>query len=174
MPLSDISGSVDDILVKAKNRLNIVKGELRPQSFLSFVDIENISSSTDRTETTEQASVKVTSVESGESEEIDIKISCGSPDMTDGPLSDALRDKNATLLDDKSQSERKGPEKNLTQKMLADQLINENKIQWVPKMNAYMVEGIKNSKRVVTLAPKETCSCPASGQCFNRISILRF
>ena len=162
MPLSDITGTVDDILLKAKNRLDIVKGQLRHPSFLSFVD--------------------KSSGNSGDSEEIenDNPISCKSPELTEDssstkPLHDTinnvLKDKNATLVDDKSLSERKGQEKNLTQKMLADQLVHENKIQWVPSMNVYLVEGIKQSKRVVTLVPKETCSCPSTSQCYHILAV---
>ncbi len=80
-------------------------------------------------------------------------------------------DKNVTLADDKSSSERKGNEKLVSQNMLVDQLIKENKIHWVPSMKTFLVEGIKGSKRVVTITPKETCSCPSTGQCYHILAV---
>jgi len=38
-------------------------------------------------------------------------------------------------------------------------------------MNAYMVEGIKGSKRVYTITPKETWNCPSTGTCYHLLAI---
>jgi len=91
-------------------------------------------------------------------------------DKSDG-LSDCFKDKNITTIDDKEEYERKGIEKNLSQKMLAEQVIHKDLIKYVSSMNAFMVEGIKGAKRVVTIKPKETCSCPSSGICYHILAV---
>lgn len=59
-------------------------------------------------------------------------------------------DKNATTIDDKEAEERKGHEQNFTQKLLAEYTIKNDCIKLVSSLRAFMVEGIKGSKRVVT------------------------
>ena len=49
----------------------------------------------------------------------------------------------------------------------AQDVIKNNKITFDPKMHVFNVEGTNGTVRVVTLHPKETCSCPASGMCYH-------
>ena len=62
-------------------------------------------------------------------------------------------------------SERKGKEKNLSQQSLTKYVIDNDLIKYVASLNSFLVEGIKETKRVVTLQPKESCSCPSTGLC---------
>ena len=38
-------------------------------------------------------------------------------------------------------------------------------------MNSFLVEGVKGTKRVVNLQPKESCSCPSTGQCYHILAV---
>ena len=82
-------------------------------------------------------------------------------------VDEILLDKNATTIDDKSMSERKGKEKNLSQQSLTKYVIDNDLIKYVASLNSFLVEGIKGTKRVVTLQPKESCSCPSTGLCYH-------
>lgn len=46
-------------------------------------------------------------------------------------------------------------------------VIKNNKITFNPQMHVFNVEGTNGTVRVVTLHPKETCSCPASRMCYH-------
>jgi len=46
-------------------------------------------------------------------------------------------------------------------------VIRNNKITFNSQMYIFNVEGTNGAVRVVTLHPKETCSCPASGMCYH-------
>ena len=45
------------------------------------------------------------------------------------------------------------------------------KYKFVPLMETFVVEGIKGTKRLVTINPKETCSCPSTGQCYHILAV---
>jgi len=49
----------------------------------------------------------------------------------------------------------------------AQDIIINNKITFNAQMHVFNVEGTNGTIRVVTLHPKETCSCPASGMCYH-------
>lgn len=46
-------------------------------------------------------------------------------------------------------------------------VIKNNKITFNPQLHIFNVEGTNGAVRVVTLHPKETCSCPANGMCYH-------
>lgn len=56
---------------------------------------------------------------------------------------------------------------------LADKIITENNIYFVLSMKAYMVEGERTAKYLVTLVPKETCSCPSVGTCYQLLAVAK-
>ena len=37
-------------------------------------------------------------------------------------------------------------------------------------MSAFIVKGSKEVKRIVTLFPKQTCSCPSTGECYHKLA----
>lgn len=45
--------------------------------------------------------------------------------------------------------------------------IKNNKKTFNPQLHIFNVEGTNGAVRVVTLHPKETCSCPANGMCYH-------
>lgn len=52
----------------------------------------------------------------------------------------------------------------------AKALVEENKISFNPKMHIFNVQGT-NDVRVVSLYPKEKCSCPADGLCYHILGV---
>ena len=74
---------------------------------------------------------------------------------------------NLTVIADKQPEERHVSVKNLSQKVLAETVVRENRICHVSKMGAFMVQGSKGIKYAVTLFPKETCLCPSTGECYH-------
>ena len=53
------------------------------------------------------------------------------------------------------------------QESLATPVLKNNKLVHVPSMAAFLVEGTKGDKYVITLFPKPKCSCPATSNCFH-------
>ncbi|WAR27999.1 hypothetical protein MAR_013703, partial [Mya arenaria] len=56
---------------------------------------------------------------------------------------------------------------------LAERVIEDNGIVFVPQMGAFMVNGSKNEKYSVSILPKEKCSCPATSRCYHIIAALK-
>ena len=52
----------------------------------------------------------------------------------------------------------------------AKSLVEENKISFDPKMHIFNVQG-SHDVRVVSLYPKEKCSCPATGLCYHILGV---
>ena len=52
----------------------------------------------------------------------------------------------------------------------AKALVEENKISFDPKMHIFNVQG-SHDVRVVSLCPKEKCSCPATGLCYHILGV---
>ena len=46
-------------------------------------------------------------------------------------------------------------------------IVENNNIQFSTKMCTFTVKGSKEVKRIVTIYPKETCSCPSTGECYH-------
>ena len=59
------------------------------------------------------------------------------------------------------------------QESLATAVLKNNKLVHVPSMAAFLVEGTKGDKYVVTLFPKPKCSCPATSNCFHILACQR-
>ena len=49
-------------------------------------------------------------------------------------------------------------------------LVEENKISFNPKMHIFNVQGT-HDVRVVSLYPKEKCSCPSNGLCYHILGV---
>ena len=54
--------------------------------------------------------------------------------------------------------------------MFSSSLVEENKISFDPKMHIFNVQG-SHDVRVVSLYPKEKCSCPATGLCYHILGV---
>ena len=64
------------------------------------------------------------------------------------------------------ESEKKGKEKNVSQRSLAQA----DDIEDVPTMNAYLVKGVRGKIYAVTLEP-EKCQCPSTGLCYHIMAV---
>ena len=58
-------------------------------------------------------------------------------------------------------------DKNASMLSRAKTVLRNNKVSFNPQMHIFNVEGTQGVVRVVTLHPKETCSCPAGGTCYH-------
>lgn len=52
----------------------------------------------------------------------------------------------------------------------AQALVEDNKINFNPKMHIFNVQGT-HDVRVISLYPKENCSCPANGMCYHILGV---
>ena len=53
----------------------------------------------------------------------------------------------------------------------AQLVLNTNQISFDPKLHLFTVKGTSGVPRVVTLYPKETCSCPSTGNCYHLLAV---
>ena len=54
----------------------------------------------------------------------------------------------------------------MSQVCLAKLMVENNGVTFVENQKAFIVNGNKNKNYEVTLFPKETCQCPATGTCY--------
>ena len=57
-----------------------------------------------------------------------------------------------------------------SQMALARDVIENNDIEYIESMDAYMVKGATTKKYAVELNPNERCNCPAQGRCYHIIA----
>jgi len=50
-------------------------------------------------------------------------------------------------------------------------IINNNDISFNPKMRIFIVKGTKEVPRMATLFPKQSCTCPSTGECYHVLAI---
>ena len=50
---------------------------------------------------------------------------------------------------------------------MAEAVIANNKICFIPEMKAFGVEGTRGDKYIVSLFPQEKCACPATTTCYH-------
>ena len=48
--------------------------------------------------------------------------------------------------------------------------MKEENITFDPKLHVFNVKGLSGTTRVVTLFPKQSCSCPAMGDCYHLVA----
>ena len=90
-------------------------------------------------------------------------------DKLELPTVESVLPENATRLDDATDGVRTlGMLR--SQRGLAKSVITEKRIVNVPEAGAWIVTGSKHDRHVVTLGPKETCSCPSLGGCYHIIA----
>lgn len=53
----------------------------------------------------------------------------------------------------------------------ANALVQNNRIAFNPQMHIFNVKGTSDITRVVTLHPRETCSCPSTGVCYHILAV---
>lgn len=51
------------------------------------------------------------------------------------------------------------------------QVIKNNHISFDPKLHVFNVKGTTGVTRVVTLFPRQTCSCPSTGDCYHILAV---
>ena len=82
---------------------------------------------------------------------------------------------NLTAIDDTPSEELTAPQRNISQRALADAVVREGRIRHVLEMGALMVDGSRGDKYAVSLFPNEKCQCPSTGTCYHiraaRISV---
>lgn len=59
---------------------------------------------------------------------------------------------------------------NLSQTCLAKLTVANNGVTFVENQKAFIVNGNNNKKYAVTLFPKESCQCPATGTCYHMLA----
>ena len=69
---------------------------------------------------------------------------------------------NLTAIDDTPSEERTAPQRNISQRALADAVIQESRIRHVLEMGVFMVDGSRGDKYAVTLFPNEKFQCPST------------
>ena len=71
--------------------------------------------------------------------------------------------------------ERTAPQRNISQRALADAVVREGRIRHVLEMGAFMVDGSRGGKYAVALFPNEKCRCTSPSTCYHilaaRISV---
>ena len=114
-----------------------------------------------------------------ESEKVVVETEADAADVaTEGVTEEPTEGKNVTLshftnvtdVADKAESEKKGKEKNLSQRSLAQAVIDANGTEEVQSMDAYMVKGVRSKVYAVTLDP-EKCQCPSTGMCYHIMAV---
>ena len=65
---------------------------------------------------------------------------------------------------------KKGKEKNLCQRSLAQAVVDAGDIEDIQSMGAYMVKGVRGKIYAVTLEP-EKCQCPSTGMCYHIMAV---
>ena len=64
-------------------------------------------------------------------------------------------------------------DRDMSQKSLAQYVLDNNEVTHVPECDAYIVNGHQDKKYCVTLRP-ETCQCPSSSRCYHVIAVKMF
>ena len=63
---------------------------------------------------------------------------------------------------------------NLSGYSRAKLLLKEDNISFDSKLHVFVIKGTSGVNRVVTLFPKESCSCPSTGECYHILGAKRF
>ena len=63
------------------------------------------------------------------------------------------------------------PSKTLSVQARAQQLLASNQISFDPKLHVFNVKGTSGVTRVVTIFPKESCSCPSTSGCYHILAV---
>ena len=50
-------------------------------------------------------------------------------------------------------------------------ILDGNNVSFDPKLHCFTVKGTSGLPRIVTLFPKETCSCPSTGSCYHLLAV---
>ena len=61
--------------------------------------------------------------------------------------------------------------RNLSSRARAQLLLESGNISFDHKLHVFTVKGVSGVPRVVTLFPKQTCSCPSTGECYHILAI---
>ena len=104
-----------------------------------------------------------------------VLVSTRSPDaivqhLRDKTLEDNTECMMTANLDDESKKLSTTSQTPATQLCRARALVEENKISFNPKMHVFNVQGT-HDVRVVSLYPKEKCSCPARSMCYHILGV---
>lgn len=59
---------------------------------------------------------------------------------------------------------------NMSSEARAQAVLKAGDVTFDPKLHCFLVKGTSGIVRVVTLFPKETCSCPSMGQCYHLLA----
>ena len=63
------------------------------------------------------------------------------------------------------------PSRTTSVRARAEQVVKANQISFVPKLHVFNVKGTSEVTRVVTLYPKESCSCSSTGPCYHILAV---
>jgi len=83
------------------------------------------------------------------------------------PLKDITTTHNVNCSNTCSKSSSEPPSRDLSAHARACQVVSSNNISFDPKLHVFNVKGTSGVTHVITLYPRESCSCPSTGECYH-------
>ncbi len=60
---------------------------------------------------------------------------------------------------------------NISSRARANEFLEKGNISFDNKLHCFTIKGTSGVLRVVTLFPKESCSCPSNGECYHLLAV---
>lgn len=92
--------------------------------------------------------------------------------IRDGALDSALTTTDITVKSEHDEKDQPASRSlNISSVARAKEVLKEGNINFDNKLHCFTVKGTSGIVRVVTLFPKETCSCPSTGECYHLLAV---